>query len=208
MFLWCCWLQASEEGSGIKARSARSERSERSNPMRCAAGRQQSQACRPVRLWAAAGRPGSRHPGHQQGPAVVAPALRLPSRRALASGDPHRRNFDGYIRKLIMWRDRECRDPYCEAPIRHIDHIQRYADGGLTICPNGRGRVRTRQLCQRNAGLEGREHLHWIGRATPYHQDHYANRPQLLQPSTVADARSSRVRHDLADHCSASTDSC
>jgi hypothetical protein len=38
-----------------------------------------------------------------------------------------------------MWRDRQCRDPFCEAPIRHIDHIQRYTDNGLTIYPNGRG---------------------------------------------------------------------
>jgi hypothetical protein len=57
----------------------------------------------------------------------------------LAGGDPHRRHFDGYVRKLIMWRDRLCRDPFCDAPIRHIDHIQRYSDGGLTIYPNGRG---------------------------------------------------------------------
>jgi Domain of unknown function (DUF222) len=63
----------------------------------------------------------------------------LPVGGPLAGGDPHRRNFDGYLRKLIIWRDRECRDPYCEAPIRHIDHIQRFADGGLTIYSNGRG---------------------------------------------------------------------
>jgi hypothetical protein len=63
----------------------------------------------------------------------------LPVGGPLAGGDPHRRNFDGYLRKLIMWRDRECRDPYCEAPIRHIDHIQRFTEGGLTIYSNGRG---------------------------------------------------------------------
>jgi hypothetical protein len=57
----------------------------------------------------------------------------------LVGGDPHRRRFDGHLRKLIMWRNRGCRDPYCDAPIRHIDHIQRYTDGGLTIFPNGRG---------------------------------------------------------------------
>jgi hypothetical protein len=57
----------------------------------------------------------------------------------LVGGDPHRRHFDGHLRKLIMWRDRRCRDPFCDAPIRHIDHIQRYSDGGLTIYPNGRG---------------------------------------------------------------------
>jgi hypothetical protein len=38
-----------------------------------------------------------------------------------------------------MWRDQRCRDPYCEAPIRQIDHIERYTDGGLTVYPNGRG---------------------------------------------------------------------
>ena len=57
----------------------------------------------------------------------------------LVGGDPHRRHFDGYLRRLIMWRDRVCRDPFCDAPIRHIDHIDRYSDGGLTIFPNGRG---------------------------------------------------------------------
>jgi hypothetical protein len=54
-------------------------------------------------------------------------------------GDPQRRHFDGFMKKLIMIRDRVCRDPYCDAPIRHIDHIQRYSDGGLTIYSNGRG---------------------------------------------------------------------
>ena len=57
----------------------------------------------------------------------------------LVGGDPHRRRFDGHLRKLIMWRDRQCRDPFCGAPIRHVDHIQRYSDGGPTIYPNGRG---------------------------------------------------------------------
>jgi hypothetical protein len=57
----------------------------------------------------------------------------------LVGGDPHRRRFDGYLRKLIMWRDQHCRDPFCDAPLRHIDHVQRHTDGGLTVYPNGRG---------------------------------------------------------------------
>ena len=57
----------------------------------------------------------------------------------IIGGDPFRRQFDGFLRKLIMLRDRVCRDPYCDAPIRHIDHIQRFAEGGLTIYLNGRG---------------------------------------------------------------------
>ena len=57
----------------------------------------------------------------------------------LDADDPLRRRFDGFLKKLIILRDRRCRDPFCDAPIRHIDHIQRYTDGGLTIYPNGRG---------------------------------------------------------------------
>jgi hypothetical protein len=57
----------------------------------------------------------------------------------IVGADPYRRRFDGFLRKLIMLRDRWCRDPFCDAPIRHIDHIQRYSDAGLTIYLNGRG---------------------------------------------------------------------
>lgn len=54
-------------------------------------------------------------------------------------GDPNRRLFDGWLAKLIKLRDQTCRDPYCDAPIRHVDHITRHADGGITIYTNGRG---------------------------------------------------------------------
>jgi hypothetical protein len=44
---------------------------------------------------------------------------------------------------LITARDRHCRDPFWTAPIRHHDHIVRFADGGATTATNGRG------LCER-----------------------------------------------------------
>jgi hypothetical protein len=52
------------------------------------------------------------------------PLYAAPEGGPLAGGDPFRRRFDGFLRKLIMLRDRRCRDPFCDAPIRHIDHIQ------------------------------------------------------------------------------------
>jgi hypothetical protein len=57
----------------------------------------------------------------------------------LVGGDPTRRRYDGWLNQLIRLRDQTCRDPYCDAPIRHIDHIARYADGGPTTLGNGRG---------------------------------------------------------------------
>ena len=57
----------------------------------------------------------------------------------IVGGDPSRRFFDGSLAKLIRLRDQTCRDPFCDAPIRHIDHITRHADGGPTTYTNGRG---------------------------------------------------------------------
>lgn len=57
----------------------------------------------------------------------------------IVGGDWRRRRFTGLVAHLIGARDQTCRDPYCDAPIRHLDHIQRYADGGETTLANGRG---------------------------------------------------------------------
>jgi Domain of unknown function (DUF222) len=85
----------------------------------------------------------------------------------LAGGDPLRRRFDGFLKKLIILRDRRCRDPFCDAPIRHIDHIQRYTEGGLTIYPNGRGECERGNYAREmpgwtveaiSSGLDGNQH--------------------------------------------------
>ena len=57
----------------------------------------------------------------------------------IVGGDPSRRCFDGWLAKLIRLRDQTCRDPFCDASIRHIDHITRYSAGGSTGYINGRG---------------------------------------------------------------------
>ena len=57
----------------------------------------------------------------------------------IIGGDPARRRFDGWLAQLISLRDQTCRDPFCDAPIRHHDHIVRFADGGPTTLANGRG---------------------------------------------------------------------
>ncbi len=54
--------------------------------------------------------------------------------------DPRRRRFDGVLAHLIRIRDGgSCRDPFCDAPIRHVDHIKPHRAGGLTSLGNGRG---------------------------------------------------------------------
>jgi hypothetical protein len=66
-----------------------------------------------------------------------------PATGILVDCDPRRRRFDGALARLLVYRDQRCRDPYCDAPIRHLDHITAYATGGPTTPGNGRG------LCER-----------------------------------------------------------
>ncbi len=61
----------------------------------------------------------------------------------VATIDTRRRRFDGALAVLINARDQVCRDPYCSAPIRDLDHLHTYANGGPTTADNGIG------LCQR-----------------------------------------------------------
>ncbi|MBO1755757.1 HNH endonuclease signature motif containing protein [Allobranchiibius sp. CTAmp26] len=49
------------------------------------------------------------------------------------------RAFTGLLRELVTVRDEVCRTPYCDAPIRHIDHIQSHATGGPTSYANAQG---------------------------------------------------------------------
>lgn len=62
----------------------------------------------------------------------------------LTGMDARRRGFTGAVREFIKARDQRCRVPSCGAPIRDIDHVHRYADGGETTIENGVG------LCQRH----------------------------------------------------------
>ncbi len=68
------------------------------------------------------------------------------------------RTFRGKLKQQIEQRDQTCRDPYCDAPIRHIDHVRRWADGGTTSYLNGRG------VCERGNYL--RELPGWTVRLT------------------------------------------
>lgn len=58
---------------------------------------------------------------------------------ALTARDPRRRLFTGALRAFLIARDRTCRNNWCGAPIRHIDHITRHRDDGTTDEGNGRG---------------------------------------------------------------------
>jgi hypothetical protein len=57
----------------------------------------------------------------------------------LVAMDSTRRRFEGGLAELIEVRDPVCRTPWCDAPIRHKDHVTGYAAGGPTTLVNGQG---------------------------------------------------------------------
>ncbi|MEO7069192.1 MAG: hypothetical protein ABI131_01715 [Nostocoides sp.] len=64
---------------------------------------------------------------------------RSPDGRDLVAMDSRRRRFGGLLRQFLVLRDQTCRVPWCEAPIRAIDHAMPVARGGPTSVGQGDG---------------------------------------------------------------------
>ena len=63
-----------------------------------------------------------------------------PTTGQLVAMDSTRRVFDGGLRRFLLARDAgTCRTPWCDAPIRHLDHVTDHARGGPTTATNGQG---------------------------------------------------------------------
>lgn len=62
-----------------------------------------------------------------------------PTTGDLVAMDSRRRAFSGELREFLVTRDELCRTPWCEAPIRHLDHVTRFAEGGPTSADNAQG---------------------------------------------------------------------
>ncbi len=76
------------------------------------------------------------------GPALRAVLRRLyehPRIGELVAVESRARAFPAALARFIRLRDRTCRGPHCNAPIRHIDHIRPHASGGPTCLDNGQG---------------------------------------------------------------------
>ena len=77
------------------------------------------------------------------GPRWVRRLFTDPATGALTDLDPERRFFGDTERRFLRLRDQgTCATPWCDAPVRHADHIQPHDNGGATSISNGQS------LCQ------------------------------------------------------------
>ena len=62
-----------------------------------------------------------------------------PATGELIGMDSKARFVPANLARLITVRDQTCRTPWCDAPIRHMDHIRPHKDGGATDARNIQG---------------------------------------------------------------------
>jgi hypothetical protein len=122
----------------------------------------------------------ARRPDHPDQPRASDP----PGTGVRASG----RRFTGSLRRFILLRDQTCRTPWCDAPIRHIDHaIASRADGATTIA-NGQGLCEACNYAKEAPGWRARTVRagpgHTVRTTTPTGHSYDSTAPPLL-PSRV-----------------------
>ncbi|WP_434994667.1 DUF222 domain-containing protein [Arthrobacter sp. Ld5] len=82
-----------------------------------------------------------------------------PSSGELIAADSRARLFTAGQRRFLQARDHLCRTPYCDAPIRHYDHIIPWHANGPTSLANGAGLC---EACNHTKDLDG-----WRATAPP-----------------------------------------
>ncbi len=101
----------------------------------------------------------------QAGRAVVRRLYAAPLSGQLVAMDSRTMQFRGGLADLIRLRDEDiCRNPWCDAPVRPVDHARSLAEGGETDLVNGQG------LCE--ACNIAKEALGWTARPRPGPGDH------------------------------------
>lgn len=75
-----------------------------------------------------------------------------PQSRALVAMESRSRCFPKALATFIRLRDQGCRTPYCDAPIRHLDHATPKSRGGPTSARNGLGACEHCNYVKESAG--------------------------------------------------------
>jgi hypothetical protein len=122
----------------------------------------------------------------------------------LVSMDAHRREFTPPLRELLVLRDQTCRTPWCDALIRHGDHVVEYARGGLSTLENGQGLCEACNYAKSQAGWDatvtwldperaGPDQRHTVELTTPTGHIYTSRAP--LPPGWPPPCRSSLEEH-------------
>jgi hypothetical protein len=105
--------------------------------------------------------------------------------------DSEARRFTGGLAAFLRLRDRACRKPYCDAPVRHLDHAEDHADGGLTSAENGQGICESHNYAKQAIGWSAQPRpgpRHTIETTTPTGHTYVSVAPRLRPKQSMSPA--------------------
>ncbi len=115
-----------------------------------------------------------------------------PGTGELIAMDSRARLFPPGHRRFIQTRDDTCRTPYCDAPLRHLDHIIPWHTGGPTTTDNAAGLCEACNHTKETPGWKARPApgtRHTLEITTPTGHSYYSTAPPLpgtpLRPSAT-----------------------
>lgn len=115
-----------------------------------------------------------------------------PKTGELVAMDSRSRRFTGGLAAFLRLRDRRCREKYCDAPVRHLDHARDHADGGRTSAENGQGICEGHNYAKEALGWSARPRpgpRHTIETTTPTGHTYTTTAPRLRPGMTPAEVR-------------------
>ncbi len=127
-----------------------------------------------------------------------------PRSGAVVAMESRARMFPRGLAAFIELRDQRCRTPYCDAPIRHRDHAQPWAEGGLTTADNGLGLCERCNYTKEATGWQAstsidENHTHTAEFTTPTGKQYWSEAPPRAPAITISDLEF-RVGVALARH--------
>lgn len=92
----------------------------------------------------------------EAGVAAIRRLYARPGTGELVAMDSRARIFPAALSRFLRLRDQTCRTPWCDAPIRHSDHVEEAASGGPTSAANGQGLCAACNLAKQAFGWQAR----------------------------------------------------
>lgn len=103
---------------------------------------------------------------HEDSWATLRRLYAAPDTGALVAMESRSRRFPKGLARFIATRDQTCRTPYCDAPIRHIDHVKPYHRNGPTSTANGQGQCEHCNYVKESPGWQVVAGVDELGRHT------------------------------------------
>ena len=116
-----------------------------------------------------------------------------PGSGELVAMDSKARLFPSGLKRFLQIRDDTCRTPYCDAPIRHHDHITAWHNGGPTTAGNGQGLCEACNHTKETPGWTTRPvpgPRHTVATSTPAGHTYHSTAPPLPGTAPAGGARS------------------